>query len=172
MLKPGGYLQWDEADLGGLHRRTPNPSASKRSLDALYELVDERFNPAGFSWSWVRSLDDLLRQEGLTVIENKYFQIPDEIAHPWTHMLLLSLGELVQNVKDSGDDAQKWWDLYVEAIEEARHGASVRMGMVVAVGRKPISQALLIPASTREWVFQTSAASPVQPIANLGHGMM
>ncbi|KAL9031755.1 MAG: hypothetical protein Q9196_000232 [Gyalolechia fulgens] len=130
--EPGGYLQWDEADLGGLHRKTINPSVSKRSLDGLYELVDERFLPAGFTFRY-----DGRPSNGLTVVDNKFFPIPDEIAHPWTHMHLLSVGELIKNVRDSGDNAQEWWDLYIEAIEEARRGASVRMDMVVAVGRKP-----------------------------------
>lgn len=54
-------------------------------------------------------------------------------------MHLLSVGELIKNVKDSGGDVTRWWDLYVKAIEEVRNGTSVRMGMVVAVGKKPSS---------------------------------
>ncbi|KAL8704725.1 MAG: hypothetical protein Q9225_008069, partial [Loekoesia sp. 1 TL-2023] len=139
MLKPGGYLHWDEADLGGLYRTTVDPSVSKRNLDALYDLVDERFNPAGFSFSWVRSLDQFLPKVGLEVVNFQLYDIPDEIAHPWTHMHLLSVGELIKNVKDSGGDVTRWWNLYIKAIEEARNGASIRMGMVVAVGKKPSS---------------------------------
>lgn len=52
-------------------------------------------------------------------------------------MHLLSLGELIKDVEKSGEDSHKWLDLHAGAIEEARHGASVRMNMVVAVGRKP-----------------------------------
>ncbi|KAL8787997.1 MAG: hypothetical protein Q9213_001889 [Squamulea squamosa] len=50
MLKPGGYLQWDEADLGGLYRSTTGPSASKASLDALFKMAEERFNLANISF--------------------------------------------------------------------------------------------------------------------------
>lgn len=71
------------------------------------------------------------------MLENQYCPIPNEIAHPWTHMHLLSVGELIKNVEDSGDDAQPWRDLYVKAIDEARNGASIRMAMVVAVGQMP-----------------------------------
>ncbi|KAI4098050.1 MAG: hypothetical protein LQ339_006618 [Xanthoria mediterranea] len=137
MLKPNGYIQWDEADLGGLFRTTSTPTTSKDSLEELYDLVDKRFNRARLSHSWVRSLDELFRQEGLVVIEYKQFPIPNEIAHPWTHMHLLSLGELIKDIEKSGEDSHKWLDLHAGAIEEARHGASVRMNMVVAVGRKP-----------------------------------
>lgn len=54
-------------------------------------------------------------------------------------MHLLSVGELIKQVRDSGEKTREWWDLYVKAIEEARNGASIRMAMVVAVGRKPES---------------------------------
>lgn len=70
------------------------------------------------------------------MLVNQHSQIPDEIAHPWTHMHLLSIGELIKNVEDSGENAQHWRDLYISAIEEARNGVSVRMAMVVTVGQK------------------------------------
>ena len=48
--EPGGYLQWDEADLGGLSRETVNSSVSKDKLDELYQLMEQRFNPKGLSY--------------------------------------------------------------------------------------------------------------------------
>lgn len=54
-------------------------------------------------------------------------------------MHLLSVSELLKNVKDAEHNVHEWWKLYVKAIEEAREGASIRMGMVVAVGKKPKS---------------------------------
>lgn len=48
-IEPGGYLQWDEADLGGLHRLSPNPSTSHVRTDQLYAKVEERFNPKNLS---------------------------------------------------------------------------------------------------------------------------
>ena len=55
---------------------------------------------------------------------------------PWALMHLLSLEELVKNVKDSGGDPQAWVKLHTEAVAEVRGSASIRMDMVVAVGRK------------------------------------
>ena len=54
-------------------------------------------------------------------------------------MHLLSAGELIKNVEDSGEDAQPCRALYDKAIAEARSGASVRMAMVITVGQKPIT---------------------------------
>ncbi|KAI4117271.1 MAG: hypothetical protein LQ338_007578 [Usnochroma carphineum] len=84
-------------------------------------------------------LRNLRRMLRLEVVKTHFYPIPNEITHPWTHMHLLSVGELIKNVKDSGGDVKEWWDIYVKAIEEARNGAGIRMGMVVAVGERPCS---------------------------------
>ena len=85
-------------------------------------------------------MDTLFQSAGLRVIENAYFPIPDEIAHPWSHMHLLSVGELIKHVEASGEDARHWQELYAGAVEEARNSARIRMAMVVAVGQKNSSQ--------------------------------
>lgn len=51
--EPNGYIQWDEADLGGLFRTTSTPTTSKDSLEELYDLVDKRFNRARLSHRYV-----------------------------------------------------------------------------------------------------------------------
>lgn len=84
-------------------------------------------------------MDTLFQSAGLGVLENVYFPIPDEIAHPWSHMLLLSVGELIKQVEASGEDTRRWQELYAGAIEEVRNNASIRMAMVVAVGHKKSS---------------------------------
>ena len=85
-------------------------------------------------------MDTLFQSAGLGVLENVYSPIPDAIAHPWSHMHLLSVGELVKNVEASGEDVRHWQDLYAGAIEETRNSASIRMAMVVAVGQKDGSE--------------------------------
>ena len=85
-------------------------------------------------------MDTLFQSAGLGVLDYVYSPIPDEIAHPWSHMHLLSVGELVNNVEASGEDVRHWQDLYAGAIEETRNSASIRMAMVVAVGQKDSSE--------------------------------
>ncbi|KAL8760291.1 MAG: hypothetical protein Q9184_003386 [Pyrenodesmia sp. 2 TL-2023] len=81
----------------------------------------------------IRSLKKMVCNGGLVDVRAHQFSILDEIAHPWTHMHFLSVGELNKNVENSDGDAKEWWDLYTIAIDEARNGASTRMGMVVAL---------------------------------------
>ena len=54
-------------------------------------------------------------------------------------MQLMSIGELLSTIEDSGEEATRWGELYHKAIEEIRSGACIRMGMVVAVGQKMAS---------------------------------
>ena len=40
-LEPGGYLQWDEADWGGIQLKSPNPQISHAALDDLTSRAHE-----------------------------------------------------------------------------------------------------------------------------------
>ena len=46
-IEPGGYLQWDEADLGGLHREATSPAVASTNCDALYDRIDSIFRRNG-----------------------------------------------------------------------------------------------------------------------------
>ena len=165
VAEPGGYLQWDEADLGGLYRSSPNLDVSHANLDKIYDLIEDKLNPDNATFrsvgfhsfcspyvsthrpgsdhlprfefpSWARELDKVFAQRNLEVLHNQYLPIEDSLAHPWTHMHLLFLPEVIRLVEDTEGSAGPWWGVYEKAIEEARRGASIRMGMVSAVGRK------------------------------------
>lgn len=57
-------------------------------------------------------------------------------------MHLLFIPELILAIDNPPGSASEWWNVYEKAIAEARDGASIRMGMVSAVGRKRISNPL------------------------------
>ena len=50
-IEPGGYLQWDEADLGGLHRETTGPAVASTNCDELYGRLDNIFRRNGETYS-------------------------------------------------------------------------------------------------------------------------
>ena len=48
--EPGGYIQWDEADLEGLFLGNANESVKNKNLAHLYERMDDRFKPSGVNY--------------------------------------------------------------------------------------------------------------------------
>lgn len=136
MLKPGGYLQWDEGDLGGLYRLSPNPSISHASIDKIRAKIIEKVNPKNMSLDWVRNLDKFFARRNMTVLANEHYPIRDGIAHPWTLMQLMTIAEQIRLIDPPRESADDWWKGYRDAAEEVAQGVSIRTDMIVAVGRK------------------------------------
>ena len=53
-------------------------------------------------------------------------------------MHLMSVAELIRQIDEPLGAARDLWGLHKNAMEEARNGISIRMGMVVVVGQKPV----------------------------------
>ena len=90
--------------------------------------------------SWVRSLGTTFRQRGLSVLDDRFLPINDDIAHPWTLNHLMSSVESI-NIIDQprgNADAREWWALYDRAAAEVKQGATMRMGMVSVLAKKTI----------------------------------
>lgn len=72
------------------------------------------------------------------------FPILDDIAKPWTEMMLMGIEDsiatmtkLSQDQSESGAPSmQQWRDVFDKAAEERKQGVSIRMDMISAVGRK------------------------------------
>ncbi|KAF2253607.1 hypothetical protein BU26DRAFT_560894 [Trematosphaeria pertusa] len=58
LLKPGGYLCWDELDLGSEHPQSSDPNVSHIHAD---RIEDGAYRPYG----WVGELDSIFRSYGL-----------------------------------------------------------------------------------------------------------
>ncbi|KAH8129495.1 hypothetical protein ACSS6W_009978 [Trichoderma asperelloides] len=64
LLKPGGYLQWDEADLGQMHIKGPEAEA----VSALDRIVRSILH---FDYAWIQDLPNRSKEAGLEVLKFK-----------------------------------------------------------------------------------------------------
>lgn len=91
MLKPGGYLQWDELDGGSLKAVAPG-SESTISTSAMQEMVATSLQSQAamnLKFSWIGKLDKLLEQQGFDSVEYKRTDIKKELRSVMTLSLLL-----------------------------------------------------------------------------------
>lgn len=86
--------------------------------------------------SWVRELEDTFQYRGLTVLDNTFRPIKDDIATPWTLNHLLAVYELINVLDQPKGNANDWWELYEKAVAETEQGVTMRMAMVSIVGQK------------------------------------
>lgn len=93
---------------------------------------------------WVSELDKVFKQQGLDVLSYTRLPIHDDIAKPWTEMQLMATWDIHEKVivpaalKDSNasPSADEWREMYRKLVEEVNQGMSIRMDMIVAVGKK------------------------------------
>ncbi|TVY48847.1 Methyltransferase [Lachnellula occidentalis] len=126
MLKPGGHLQWDEADYTNIAIKTVDPSIQSPKLHNFRRNF------------WTAYLDDFATQEGFeNPVLHKYEDKMD-MAAPNMEIYLLTMDEcgsrVQENLADKGAYIKK---LCQEAYRESQEGATMCMGKLVCVASKP-----------------------------------
>ena len=143
MLKPGGWLQWDEWDVLNRHFVKASPSNSQSSIDQLEEEFAEmrRYTPRP---EWTARLDEyFLMQNVQQVAMEKRLS---SIGHlPFMHDLsLLVFQELIDGAEMKGlidaDKVRYLRALLGGATRESRQGAAWNLTRCMAVGRKAMSE--------------------------------
>lgn len=133
MLKPGGYIQWDELNYPGTHVRTSNSSLHTPALHELREMVYSRGRN-----DWTLQLPDFFAEQGLLDTMIYHFQDPPELARANGEQHLLTMEEFGSSLAetDHREEATKIFSLIQDVGQEVLNGAALSMPRVVCVGRK------------------------------------
>ncbi|KAI1352227.1 hypothetical protein F5Y01DRAFT_324425 [Xylaria sp. FL0043] len=138
LLKPGGYVQWDEVDpFNHYHVLTPESDNSKApNMVATFEKVKTIAD-----WSWIARLPETLLEEGFeTAVQYPHEPAP-EMFKAWTYLDLCLAEELSLHLKETDDEhGEKWRRLLPKAYAEADEttGAVLRIRPTVTIARKPL----------------------------------
>ncbi len=141
MLKPGGYLQWDEMDSETLGAVSPKPSISSTCTQEMTDtgLLSSK-NAMNLRYDWSSNLGSIFAEHGLEVVEDTRMDVKKELRKAMTDSLLMMFEHVATlAVRDGcmvGTD-KNWADLWNKAGQEIDNGVSITMQMMVRVGRKP-----------------------------------
>ncbi|KAJ5237744.1 hypothetical protein N7489_007835 [Penicillium chrysogenum] len=92
ILKPGGYIQWEDADL--VHQVIKGDTAHE-----LEQRLNEIFKRIGLDFNWVSNLPNLLRQDGLSILESDSGHFKPDLVQLCTNTYLLALREILLGIK-------------------------------------------------------------------------
>ncbi|RDK48228.1 hypothetical protein M752DRAFT_288672 [Aspergillus phoenicis ATCC 13157] len=92
LLKPGGYIQWEEADL--IHQYVEG-----RKALAFAEQIPCLSKKVGLDYSWVTKLPRNLKEAHLDVIESRTESFQEFLVQKCTDTYLLALGEILRGTK-------------------------------------------------------------------------
>ena len=133
MLKPGGYIQWDELDYPGTHVRNGNNSIQTPALHDLREMVYSRGRN-----DWTLRLPEEFAEEGLVDITTHHFQDAPDMARANGEQHLLTMEEFASSLAttDHNGEATEIFKLIQDVAHEVSNGAALSMPRVVCIGRK------------------------------------
>ena len=133
MLKPNGFIQWDELDYPGTHVRTSKDSLQTPALHKLREVVYSRGRN-----DWTLRLPEDFAEEGLLNTTIHHFQDPPDMARANSEQHLLTMEEFASSLAttDHKGEATEILKLIQDGAHEVSSGAALSMPKVVCVGRK------------------------------------
>ena len=150
MLKPGGFLQWDESDASTLACFPPNDSVKSDATRSLVRIQDATARTySKMTPDWLHNLPDTLRERGCEILALEEYAPQERLARGWTDNMLLVWQSLVGLIPEGvemplppGDDLPKtlskagYTKLFKEALVETRNGVMVGMNYHVFLAKK------------------------------------
>ncbi|KAI1302189.1 hypothetical protein F5Y03DRAFT_211665 [Xylaria venustula] len=137
LIKPGGYLQWEELDpFNHYDVLTPEQNIEAPNMTATFRKVGSLAD-----WSWISGLPETLLEEGFEAAAQYAHEPATEMFKVWTYMDLCVAEELSLNWNERDDEhGEKWRQLLPKAYAEADEttGAVLRARPTVTVARKPL----------------------------------
>jgi len=131
LLKPGGWLQWEELDLSGSHieRGSGNDVRAPAAENAL-----KRVQSVGVT-HWTVNLASILKDEGFTKASRDVYVIPPQWSKIFSDMHLMMEDELPMPSQEAREAKLK----EMSAIsEESKKGAVISTPLSVTVAQKPL----------------------------------
>ncbi|KAJ5094349.1 hypothetical protein N7456_010210 [Penicillium angulare] len=111
-LKPGGYIQWEDADLMHQNIKGSEAQAFEKRINAVFQRFD-------LDYRWVSALPDMLQKGGFSILESDTNRFEQNQAQLCTNTYLLALREILQGIKRQapGDSLLSMTELEVDLAQ-------------------------------------------------------
>ena len=135
LLKPGGWLQWDEVDTGDAV--VAHPAGAGGKTEALEMMAARMKAHAMGASAWVVKLPETMREVG-GFAEAELYRVKADKAYLkfYTDMHSLLWVEVATNMPVEGGQRAQFERLVEGVLEETERGAAYGVAKVVVVGRK------------------------------------
>ncbi|SPO04708.1 uncharacterized protein DNG_07393 [Cephalotrichum gorgonifer] len=145
LLKPGGWLQWEETLVANFSATAPSPDVSKQACDTIIHILDAGGRANGLEFEFLNSLDEHFAGNGFVDVEVRKIDKRASDLKAWTEDYLMVWEELAvmfpsrKQVPQSPMTKEGFQELFAKAVAETEAGVVVHQGkLVIASGRKPL----------------------------------
>ncbi|KAI1157675.1 hypothetical protein F5B18DRAFT_150179 [Nemania serpens] len=125
LLKPGGYLQWDEVDTIGCSIKTV-PGVAADTLDELFSQLKGRD-------TWKYSLIDIMDTNGFSGSLLYTYEYGLRTARLWNDVYVSTWKEFAESVLKTPEVSH---ELELKAMQEVRDGAAIMVPKLVWISQK------------------------------------
>ncbi|KAF2656070.1 S-adenosyl-L-methionine-dependent methyltransferase [Lophiostoma macrostomum CBS 122681] len=135
LLKPGGYLQWDELDPHHMHVRKIDDSIASPAMDQLRDICYSSGRQ-----DWTLQIPELLSEAGFADTKMTEFGDPTYLARTFNELHMLTIEEMASGVARTGkrELAVRMQTLIGDANSEAINGVVLCIPRIVVVARRPL----------------------------------
>ncbi|KAI1777008.1 hypothetical protein F4818DRAFT_408812 [Hypoxylon cercidicola] len=145
LLKPGGWLQWEDVRSDRFLAESPSPEICKTACDTILNIMMTGARARGLKGDWLEVLDRHLEEHGLEDVQLRIYNSRKQDLKAWTEDYLMVLEELhvlfpsQKKVPQAPMTAEGWIDLFSKAVKETEQGVVIHHGRIVAgIGRKAL----------------------------------
>lgn len=72
LLKPGGWLQWEETRADNFVATSPSSDVSKEACESIIRIMEAGGKASGFDFSWLGSLDEHIARHGFDKVQLRH----------------------------------------------------------------------------------------------------
>ncbi|KAI9678526.1 MAG: hypothetical protein M1822_007469 [Bathelium mastoideum] len=142
LLKPGGWLQWDEGD-HDFDQPEAVPGTSIQRILELDKAIRASLAMGGFTFKWLGTLSDSFRSAGFReVVEDKH-PIKRTAMKYWTELQLQTFATAIRMMAQNPEQdnarreaVEKILEKFPAAIAEAKDGGAFSIWPKVVLGKK------------------------------------
>ncbi|KAI1822659.1 S-adenosyl-L-methionine-dependent methyltransferase [Xylaria intraflava] len=145
LLKPGGWIQWEEPTAGKFLIDTPSPDVPKIMCETISHILEAGGKARGLNFDFIHHVDRILKEHGFGDVHMETNDQRREDMKGWTDNYLTVWEDLHELFPLKADNPQApmtremWADMFAKAVSETEHGVVIHHGQIMlAVGRKAL----------------------------------
>ncbi|OTB08680.1 hypothetical protein M426DRAFT_7407 [Hypoxylon sp. CI-4A] len=143
LLKPGGWLQWEETRLD-INPVWPSPSCKGTACETIARIIRTEKESKGLKFDFLVQLDVHLMMSGFAEIHRRIATIPEEYYEAYTHVTLANWFKygiryylLKTDLPQTPMTRESWLELFAQAELEMEQGVVLHHDKIsVALGQK------------------------------------
>ncbi|PYH44435.1 class I SAM-dependent methyltransferase [Aspergillus saccharolyticus JOP 1030-1] len=144
LLKPRGWLQWEELDVVNMYMRGDDTATKYPNCAKYLEYGKRWLENVGIRGGWVSQMGAFMSQHNMEVVKERRQVITPGMEKPWTTMQVMATRDFIENdiiptcgaVGEGGISPEEWSEILREFPRECQEGARVLLDIVYVVAKK------------------------------------